>query len=96
MRYCSEAELLSDINYKLLKAVDRFDPTKGSAFTFVSQVVTNVLCTSVTIARRSSNRFVELDEAATIIVSSSRMAKSNPKTQLTTWRTAYGPGSRPP
>jgi hypothetical protein len=45
-----------------LRAVDKFDPAKGSAFSFVSRVVTNVLCTSVSNARRNSNRYVELDE----------------------------------
>jgi hypothetical protein len=59
-RYRAEDELLSDVNFKLLRAVDKFDPTKGSAFTFVSSVVTNVLCTSVTGARRYSERHTEL------------------------------------
>src|SRR5262249_55586532 len=46
-RYCAEDELLSDVNFKLLRAVGRFDPAKGTAFTFVSQVITNALCTAV-------------------------------------------------
>jgi DNA-directed RNA polymerase specialized sigma24 family protein len=62
-RYGSEAELLSDVHFKLLRAVDKFDYSKGSAFTFVSRVVTNALCTSVSNARRRSGRYVELDEA---------------------------------
>jgi len=41
-KYASETELLSDINFKLLRAVDKFDPAKGTAFTFVSRVVTNL------------------------------------------------------
>ena len=61
-RYCTEAELLSDINYKLLKAVRKFDPSRGTAFSFVSRVVTNVLATSVTNARKRADRYVELDE----------------------------------
>jgi hypothetical protein len=61
-RYSSEAELLSDVHLKLLRAVDKFDPTKGTAFTFLSRVVTNALCTAVTNARRTSSRFTELDQ----------------------------------
>jgi hypothetical protein len=63
-RYYSEAELLSDVDVKLLRAVEKFDPAKGTAFTFVSSVIFNVLSTSVTNARKSARRFVELDEAA--------------------------------
>jgi hypothetical protein len=62
-RHAAEDELLSDIHFKLLRAVEKFNPAKGTAFTFVSQVVMNTLCTSVTNARRSSNRFVEFDES---------------------------------
>ena len=46
-RYRPKDELLSDVNFKLIRAVDKFDPAKGSAFTFVSQVVMNTLYTSV-------------------------------------------------
>jgi len=55
-RYRSHDELLSDVNFKLTRAVDKFDPSKGSAFTFVSQVIANTLCTSVTAARRDLAR----------------------------------------
>ena len=55
--YRSEDELISDINFKLLRSVSRFDPKRGSAFTFVSHVITNVLCTSVTNARKHAGRF---------------------------------------
>jgi hypothetical protein len=61
-RYCTEGELLSDVNFKLLRAVEKFDPSKGSAFTFVSQVVTNALCTSVTNARKASAKYTGLDD----------------------------------
>ena len=37
-----------------MRVVDKFDPAKGSAFTFVSQVIANVLYTSVSTARRDS------------------------------------------
>jgi hypothetical protein len=61
-RFCSEAELMSDVNCKLIRAVPRFDPTKGSAFTFLSCVIQNSLHTSVATARRDSARYTELDE----------------------------------
>jgi hypothetical protein len=32
-RYQSEAELLSDVNFKLMRAVDKCDASKASAFT---------------------------------------------------------------
>jgi hypothetical protein len=48
------------VNFKLLRAVGRFDPSKGSAFTFISQVVMNVLCTSVSNARRNTTRYTRL------------------------------------
>src|SRR6516162_2701069 len=40
-RYRSHDELISDVNFKLIRAVSKFDPHKGSAFTFVSQVIAN-------------------------------------------------------
>jgi hypothetical protein len=61
-RYRREDELLSDVNFKLLRAVNKFDSAKGTAFTFVSQVVTNVLCTSVTNARKASAKYTGLDD----------------------------------
>ena len=64
-RYRPEDELLSEVNYRLLKAVDKFDPAKGTAFTFVSQVIMNTLRTTVTVTRRDTQRRVDLDEAAT-------------------------------
>jgi hypothetical protein len=62
-RYRPEAELLSDINFKLLRAVDKFDPAKGTAFTFVSCLIQNSLCTSVSNARRSANTYKPLNKA---------------------------------
>jgi hypothetical protein len=55
-RYRSHDELISDVNFKLIRAVSKFDPHKGSAFTFVSQVIANTLFTSVTAARRDLAR----------------------------------------
>jgi hypothetical protein len=62
-RYVAEDELLSDVNYKLIRAFDKFDPAKGSAFTFISRVVTNVLCMSVTNARNTSDQYTELSSS---------------------------------
>jgi DNA-directed RNA polymerase specialized sigma24 family protein len=62
-RYCAEDELLSNVNFKLLRAVDKFDPAKGTAFTFLSCIVQNTLCSSVTKARTAASRYVEFDEA---------------------------------
>src|SRR6516162_11150944 len=50
-RYRPEDELLSDVNWKLLRSVSKFDPAKGSAFTFVSQVIWSALSTSVMTTR---------------------------------------------
>src|SRR5215475_1254302 len=61
--YSSEAELLSDINWKLMRAADKFDPLKGSAFTFISRVIYTTLCTSVSISRKTASRYSELDES---------------------------------
>jgi hypothetical protein len=73
-RYCSESELLSDINFKLLTSIGRFDPAKGSAFTFVSCIIQNSLHSSVTKARIAVQRHVELNatEAAKLITDSDR------------------------
>jgi DNA-directed RNA polymerase specialized sigma24 family protein len=62
-RYGSEDELISDVNFELLRAVEKFDPAKGSAFTFVSCIIQNTLHTSVSKARTAASRYVELDEA---------------------------------
>jgi hypothetical protein len=76
-RYRPEDELLSDVNWKLLKSIGKFDPTKGSAFTFVSQLISNSLCTSVTTARRNARQYVELDKttAGKLVTSSDRHAR---------------------
>jgi hypothetical protein len=58
----TENELLSDINYKLMRSIGKFDPSKGSAFTFVSAVITSTLKTSVTNTRRDWVRYSELSD----------------------------------
>jgi len=62
-KYKSRDELLSDVNFKLLKAVETFDPMKGSAFTFVSKVISNVLFTAVANARKDTARYKKLTRA---------------------------------
>jgi hypothetical protein len=64
-KYRSEPELISDVHYKLIRSVGRFDPSRGSGFTFLSHLVFNVLRSNVTAARKSAGRLVELDEGIT-------------------------------
>jgi hypothetical protein len=59
--YKAEDELLSDVNFKLLRAVRKFNPSKGSAFSFISTVITSALQTTVTNTRRHWQRYTELD-----------------------------------
>lgn len=59
-RYKPIDELMSDVNCKVIKAVDKFNPQKGSAFTFLSHVISNVLFTSVSNARKDLARYHEL------------------------------------
>jgi len=61
--YCTESELLSDINFKLLRAVGKFDPQKGSAFCYISKIIDSSLRTSVTNTRKRTARFCEFDES---------------------------------
>jgi hypothetical protein len=64
-RYRPEDELLSDVNYKLVRSVGKFDPARGTPFTFISALIENTLRTVVTKTRIAASRLVELDEAAT-------------------------------
>src|SRR6516225_9970973 len=64
-KYQPEDALLSDINFRLVRNVGKFDSARGSAFTFVSALIWNCLRTNVTAARKFASRHVELDEAAT-------------------------------
>jgi hypothetical protein len=61
-KYQREDELLSDVNWKLLRTLRKFDASKGSAFTYISNVISSTLCTSVSIARKTASRYSELDE----------------------------------
>jgi hypothetical protein len=60
--YRTESELLSDINFKLLRTVGKFDPRKGTAFTYVSKIIDSSLRTSVTITRKNWLRNCELND----------------------------------
>jgi hypothetical protein len=62
-RYQREDELLSDINFKLLRAVGSFTPERSHAFSFLSCVITNALRTAVTNARKRAKQYVEFDQA---------------------------------
>jgi hypothetical protein len=62
-KYKPEDELLSDVNYRLVKNVGKFNPARGSAFTFISALIWNTLRSNVTLARKFISRHVELDEA---------------------------------
>jgi hypothetical protein len=64
--YRSEGELLSDVNFKLLRAVDKFDPAKGTAFTFVSCLIQNSLCTSVSNARKNLVQYQRLSRSMVV------------------------------
>jgi len=64
-RYQSESELLSDINFKLMRSIGRFDSAKGTAFSFVSKIIDSSLRTSVSNQRRNWARCVELDSELT-------------------------------
>ena len=66
-RYLPECELVSNVTWKLVRSVHRFDPARGSsAFTFMSCLIENELRSSVTRARRMAERHVALDEAISI------------------------------
>jgi DNA-directed RNA polymerase specialized sigma24 family protein len=60
-QYCAESELVSDVNFKLMRSIRRFDPAKGAAFSFVSAVITSTLRTAVTSQRKNWTRYTELD-----------------------------------
>jgi hypothetical protein len=62
-RYLSEPELLSEVNWKLMRAAHEFDPSKGTAFTFISRVILTSLCTSVSSVKKNASRYLELHEA---------------------------------
>jgi hypothetical protein len=60
--YCSEPELLSNVHFKLLRSVAKFDPAKGSAFTYVSKIIDSSLRTRVTATRKNWLRNCELSD----------------------------------
>lgn len=64
-RFASEAELVADANWKLLRGIHHFDPAKGSAFCWVSAVTLNAIRSVVTRERNRSSKIVELDETIT-------------------------------
>jgi hypothetical protein len=42
-QYRSEPELLSDIHFKLVRSVAKFNPARGSAFSYISCLIENEL-----------------------------------------------------
>ena len=63
--YRNESELLSDCHFKLLRSIGRFDPAKGSAFSYVSRIIDSSLKTAVTNQRKNWARYSELDNEIT-------------------------------
>jgi hypothetical protein len=63
--YRTESELLSDVHFKLLRSVGKFDPSKGTAFTFISKIIDSSLRTSVTVTRKNWLRSCELNDELT-------------------------------
>jgi DNA-directed RNA polymerase specialized sigma24 family protein len=61
-RYLPEDELLSNVNWKLIRAISRFNQERGTPFSFISTIAMNEIRSAVTNARRRSSRFVALDE----------------------------------
>jgi hypothetical protein len=55
-QYQDEHELLSIVNRKLLVSLPQYDPHRGTAFTFVSRLTLNMLCTSVTLQKKLAGR----------------------------------------
>jgi DNA-directed RNA polymerase specialized sigma24 family protein len=62
MFYESADELMSTVNLKLLKSLPRCHPRRGSAFSYVSRIATNMLCSQVTRNKKLANRYPPLDE----------------------------------
>jgi hypothetical protein len=56
-----EDELLSDVNFKLLRSIGRFDSAKGSGFSYVSRIIESSLKTAVSNQRCNWSRHCELD-----------------------------------
>jgi hypothetical protein len=61
--YEPETDLLAAVNEKLLWSLPRFDPQRGRAFAYVSRTVINTLCTRVSLSRKHTARYTELDDA---------------------------------
>jgi hypothetical protein len=52
-QYQSESELLSDINFKLMRSIGRFNAAKGTGFSYVSRIIETSLKTAVSNQRRN-------------------------------------------
>jgi hypothetical protein len=61
--YRPEDELLSDINFKLMRSIGKFDARRASGFAYISKIIDSSLRTSVANQRRTWQRYAELDSA---------------------------------
>ena len=61
-RYLPEGELLSNLNWKLLRAIPHFNCERGSAFSYISCLIENELRSSVSRERTNTSRYGEPDE----------------------------------
>jgi hypothetical protein len=59
--YRPEDELLSDVNFKLMRSIGRFDARRASGFSYVSRIIESSLKTAVSNQRRNWLRHCELD-----------------------------------
>jgi hypothetical protein len=60
--YRPEDELLSDINFKLMRSIRKFDARRASGFSYVSRIIDSSLRTSVSNQRRNWQRYSELSD----------------------------------
>ena len=67
-----EDELLAIVNRKLLISLPQFDRTRGSAFSFVSRLAVNMLCTTVTHRCKLASRYPALEESLALSLADER------------------------
>jgi hypothetical protein len=58
--YRPEDELLSDVNFKLMRSIGRFDARRATGFAYVSRIIDSSLKTAVSNQRRHWARYTEL------------------------------------
>jgi hypothetical protein len=60
--YRPEDELLSDVNFKLMRSIGRFDARRATGFAYVSKIIDSSLKTAVSNQRRNWSRHCELND----------------------------------